>query len=296
MIVFNRYEKTLRVFEKVRLSRPSKLYIIADGPRRENASDIAKCQKVRSIFDRIEWPCDVIRDYSSTNLGCAKRVFTGISGVFEKEKAAIILEDDCLPDISFFRYCDEMLDKYCNDERIMLVSGTNVKTMWGFGNSYHFSNLGGIHGWASWKRSWDLVDINISLWKDPETKRLLKNKQTKRFYQSRSHIYDLLVDNSDNAGTWDYQFGFARVINNGLAIVPSVNLISNIGYDEESTHNFDSKSRNSNRPTFPLEFPLKHPNIIIEDVEYDKLFEALLYPRTIKGEIKSILKRVLNFL
>ena len=296
MIVFNRYEKTLQVFEKVKHMKPSKLYIIADGPRHENSADIQKCKKVRSIFDKIEWPCEVIRDYSEVNLGCSKRVFTGISNVFKKEKAAIFLEDDCLPNISFFRFCDEMLNKYYDDERIMLISGTNIKKKWNPDkSSYHFSKLGGIHGWASWKRSWDLVDINISVWKDPETKRLLRNSLTKRFYQSRSFIYDRLVDNSENATTWDYQFGFARSINNGLAIVPSVNLISNIGYDEESTHNFDHKSKTANLTTFSLQFPLNHPKVILADFEYDRLFENLLYPRTFKGEIYSIIKKIKNF-
>jgi hypothetical protein len=296
MIVFNRFEKTLEVFKRVKLMEPSKLYIIADGPRYGNESDVEKCEKVRSIFDKIQWPCDVIKDYSLTNLGCAKRVFTGISNVFSKESAAIILEDDCLPNISFFRYCDEMLIKYLEDERVMLVSGTNIKIKWGTdNNTYHFSKLGGIHGWATWKRSWDLVDINISLWKDANTKRLLNNKLSKRFYELRSSIYDQLVDNSENADTWDYQFGFARFINNGLAIVPAVNLISNIGYDEESTHNFDSNSRTANLPTFSLQFPLNHPKVMIEDVQYDKLFEDLLYPRTFKVAISLILKKLLKY-
>ena len=294
MIVFNRFEKTLQVFEKVKLVQPLKLYIIADGPRIGNSEDLEKCSKVRAIFDKIDWPCEVIKDYSSNNLGCAIRVFSGISSVFKKEKLAIILEDDCLPDLTFFRFCDEMLNKYIDDKRIMLVSGTNIKMKWGNNNTYHFSKSGGIHGWASWRRSWDLVDINISLWKDTNTKRLLKNKSSKRFYQSRSYIYDKLVDNIGNADTWDYQFSFARSVNNGLAIVPSVNLISNVGYDEESTHNFNNNSKTANLPTFPLQFPLNHPKIIVEDVEYDKLLEDLLYPRTFKGEIQLILKKVLN--
>ncbi len=277
MIVFNRYEKALRVFERVRGIRPKKLYIIADGPREDFEQE--KCEKVREIFNRIDWDCTVSKNYSKTNLGCSTRLFTGISSVFENENQAIFLEDDCLPDISFFKYCDELLDRYKEDNRIMLISGTNILTSWDTGASYHFSRLGGIHGWASWKRAWNHMDMSISLWRSSETKRLLLKKLgAKQFYQ-RAKIYDKLL--SSDLNTWDFQFGFARLINNGLAIVPSQNLISNIGFGKDSTHTFKKNSKAASLPTFDMKFPMKHPDVIIEDIEYDNHFNKVLFPNTI---------------
>lgn len=294
MIVFNRYEKTLQVFEKVRLAQPSKLYIFADGPREGNLMDIEKCNKVRGVFDRIDWPCKIILEYSENNLGCCHRPFSGISNVFQHEDVAIILEDDCVPDESFFKFCDELLDKYSNDDRIMLISGTNINTTWNRGEySYHFSKLGGIHGWASWKRSWEKMDVDIKLWNDNTTKELLKEKLSSWFFFFRSKDYDAHVNNSNNVTTWDYQFGFSRLINNGLAIVPCSNLINNIGFDNESTHtHYTKKSKTTNLETIEMKFPLKHPPFVIEDFSYDLLFEKFLYPINIRSYIKYLLRRL----
>lgn len=295
MIVFNRYEKALQVFEKIRIVQPSKLFVIADGPRKNNPADIEKCKKVRSIFDEIDWPCELIRFYSDINLGCSKRPFTGISSVFENEEEAIILEDDCLPDISFFEFCDTLLEKYKYDHRIMLISGTNINTTWYRGeNSYHFSKLGGIHGWASWKRSWEKMDIEIKQWDDVIVKKLLEEKLSKRLFFFRAKVYDSLCNNSSNVTAWDYQFGFSRLINNGLAIVPCINLIKNIGFDDESTHTNDSNSKAANLMTHTMSFPLKHPQYLMEDYLYDEVFEKVLYPLNIKFLIKVLFKKIIK--
>lgn len=293
MIVFNRYEKALQVFKKVSIVKPSKLYIVADGPREGSQADLEKCKKVRSIFDEIDWPCDVIQIYSSINLGCSKRPHTGISLVFEKEEEAIILEDDCVPDVSFFKFCDTLLTKYKHDQRVMLISGTNYNTTWYRGeNSYHFAKLGGTHGWASWRRSWEQMDIEIKVWDEAVVKELLKEKLSTKLFYFRSKVYDSLINNSSNVSAWDYQFGFARLINNGLAIVPSVNLIKNIGYGEDSTHTSDSNSKVANLVSHSIPFPLKHPGYIMEDSSYDKLFVNLHYPLNAKILIKALYNKL----
>lgn len=295
MIVFNRYEKTLKVFEKVKKVKPKKLYVIADGPRQGILEDFRKCEKVRSIFENVDWDCEVIKNFSEKNLGCGQRVFTGLTWVFQREEKAIILEDDCLPDLTFFRFCDEVLDKYKNDERIMLVSGTNVNTKWETdGDSYHFSKLGGIHGWASWKRVWKKVDFEMELWGEERTKKLIREKFSPNFFYNRSKEYDKLMKNSKNAHTWDYQFGFSRLVNNGLAVVPSGNLITNIGFDEESSHTKNKSSKTANLQVIPIKFPLKHPLVIMDDMAYDKLFESMLYPTSIKSLISKAVKTLMQ--
>jgi hypothetical protein len=294
MIVFNRYENTLKVFEQVKKFKPRKLYVIADGPRSNNKEDIKKCLKVRSLFENIEWDCEIKKNFSNVNLGCSQRPFSGISWVFENEDQAIILEDDCVPNNSFFQYCDELLEKYKNDTRIMLISGTNILHKWQPTNqSYHFSKLGGIHGWASWRRAWKLMDINIELWNDPHIKALIKLNMHPKLYQTRKNIYDNLVNNSMNTSAWDYQFGFSRFINNGLSIVPKYNQISNIGYGIDSTHTSNSNAVSAKLPTYDLEFPMSHPKCILADANYDKLFINYLsmnWLQYIKAKLKSYIK------
>ena len=161
--VFNRPDLTIQVFNQIRKVKPEKLYIIADAPRIYNAEDNIRCKKVKAIFNDIDWDCDVKTNYATENMGCCKRLSSGFTWVFENEEKAIFLEDDCLPNIDFFRYCDEMLEKYSDDNRIMLVSGTNVLGKWNISaDSYLFSKLGGIHGWASWRRAWKHFDLDIT--------------------------------------------------------------------------------------------------------------------------------------
>ena len=270
MMVFNRPENTKKVFEQVQKVKPKQLFVIADGPRKENKKDIEMCKKTREIFEKVDWKCEVYKNFSQENLGCAKRGYTGFSWVFENTEQAIILEDDCMPHISFFRYCDELLEKYKNDTRIMLISGTNQLGKWEKSKySYHFSKFGGIWGWASWKRAWDYYDFNIKLWDDKNIKKLLKDKFNFFQYISRKSIYDDIYKKQAKFSSWAYQWGFARIIQSGLAISPSVNLITNIGAGENAT-NTKTKSKVSNLPLYNMEFPLKHPPYIICDNEYDK--------------------------
>lgn len=272
MIVFNRPDNTRKVFEKVRQVKPKKLFIIADGPRNNNERDKVKCEEVRTIFNNPDWDCEIFTNFSEVNLGCSKRPATGITWVFENVDEAIILEDDCVPDISFFRYCDEMLERYRYDTRIMLISGTNPLLRWQRGEySYHFSTFGGIWGWASWARAWRYFDIEISLWNNPIVKEMVKFRLNKMQFLSRAFIYDKLVNNSINTTAWDYQWGFARIIQSGLAVVPSRNLITNIGNGIDATHTHNQNSPVANLPATPLEFPLIHPPYVIADKEYDTL-------------------------
>ena len=140
-IIFNRPDTTRIVFEEIKKAKPEKLLIIADGPRNNKPGEKERCAETRAIVENIDWECEVLRNYSDKNMGCKNRVASGLNWVFENVEEAIILEDDCLPDQSFFRYCQELLEKYRDDKRIMLIAGDNML----FENnkqkySYYFSN------------------------------------------------------------------------------------------------------------------------------------------------------------
>ncbi|MGA2915472.1 MAG: glycosyltransferase family 2 protein [Sedimentisphaerales bacterium] len=301
-VVFNRYDKAMQIFERIKQVKPSKFYIIADGPRPGHPTDAENCKKARSVFEKIDWDCQVFKNFAETNLGCGPRLFTGFSWVFQQEERAIILEDDCVPDLSFFPYCDELLEKYKEDERIMLISGSNINTVWQKGEySYHFAKFGGIHGWASWRRAWQKVDLDITLWQDLRTKQLLKGRLGAWHFYFLSKIYDRLVNHSKNVHTWDYQFDFARFVNSGLAVVPSSNLVTNVGFGEDSTHTKDKNAKAANLKIVPLKFPLVHPPVVVEDSEYDKLVVSILFPKTLrvflsvmKHELKRSIRKLLS--
>jgi len=298
MIVFNRPDFTKKVFERVRNAQPKKLFVIADGPRLNNQQDIKRCAQVRAIFDDITWECEIHTNFSDINLGCSNRPATGITWVFEQVEEAIILEDDCVPDPTFFRYCDEMLEKYRDDTRVMLVSGTNPMINWKRGDySYHFSYFGGIWGWASWRRAWKHFDIEISMWKDPEVKDMFRYILDDLQYWERAKIYDKLYNNSKNTTAWDYQWGFSRLAQSGIAVVPCNNLICNIGNGSDATHTKNALSPVANMRTMELEFPIKHPQFVIVDKEYDRqMFNKIACPRwrlrlsMLKHKVLCILK------
>ena len=176
IIIFNRYENAHSVLQQIRKAEPKELFIIADGPRKNREGEYEKCQKARSIADEVDWQCSVHKIFSEENLGCAKRVVSGLNEVFSKVEQAIIFEDDCIPDLSFFRFADEMLERYESDGRIMLVSGNNkcfakepVK------ESYFFSKQCQIWGWATWRRAWNKMDLSMSDWKNLKHSHLVES-------------------------------------------------------------------------------------------------------------------------
>ncbi len=277
-IIFNRPDTTFQVFKKIKELRPTKLYIVADGARNEKKNEDILCSETRKILDLIDWECEVFKNYSDINLGCKKRVSSGIDWFFENEEQGIILEDDCLPDQTFFKFCEEMLEKYKDDDRIGMISGDNFQ----FGKikneySYYFSKYSHIWGWATWKRAWAKYDVALSNW--PDTKRqkgldqIFGNKKDAFYWSS---IFDDVYNNKID--TWDYQWSYACFTNNYLSIMPSVNLISNIGFgDLQSTHT-KRISKFANMVTSPLQFPLNHPVNIVKDIESDNITQRNNYP------------------
>lgn len=287
-LVFNRPDTTQRVFEEIRRARPPKLLVVADGPRAAKAGEAEKCEIVRTIIDAVDWPCEVLKNYSDINLGCKMRVSSGLNWVFEQVEEAIILEDDCLPHPSFFRFCEELLEKYRDDERIGMISGDNFQ----FGMkrtkySYYFSRHCHIWGWASWRRAWKNYDVDMKLFPEISNgnwlKDIFKSRRDRKLWDS---IFSSVYDKKLN--TWDFQWTFCCLINNTLSIIPNVNLVSNIGFNAESTHT-SCQNNFSNMKVEAMSFPLFAPTFMLADVEADDYTMKNNFSDDI--DIISILKR-----
>jgi hypothetical protein len=276
-IIYKRPEQTMRVFQAIREAKPTKLYVIADGPK--NNDDLKKCLETRKILDFIDWECIVKNNYSETNLGLKKRIVSGLDWVFEQEEMAIILEDDCLPDLSFFYYCEELLEKYKNDQRIGIISGNLFLNKIGTNCSYYFSNFPHIWGWATWKRTWDNYDGSIKEWPQFRSLSWLAEFTGSEYY---ARIWQELLDkvHQQEIDTWDYQIAFMLWKQNQLSIVPNCNLVSNIGFGEDSTHTNNASDRFSLLPTIKMDFPLSHPKVICHDHENDLLEAQVIFGST----------------
>lgn len=288
IFIFKRPESSKRVLEAVRQVKPSRLFIISDGPRFPEEAE--KCLKTQKIFEEIDWNCEILKNYSDTNIGCGYRISTGISWVFEHVEEAIFLEDDCVPDPSFFKFCQELLEHFKDDERIMSICGTNELRQWkAEKQSYHFSNYGHSWGWASWKRAWKYFDFGISKWEDVEVKKAVENVifDDSQFL-FRKKKFDKLFEQPDR-DIWDHQWLFARLCQSGLSIVPASNLISNVGFDNEATHTKDKHDKRANLPSSQISFPLKHPFSVAVDREFDAKRFSINYQRS---SFRKILERV----
>ena len=261
--IFNRPDLTRRVFAAIRDARPTRLLVVADGARYE--AEEALCQQARVIVDGVDWPCEVETNFSATNLGCKRRVSSGMDWVFSRVEEAIILEDDCLPHPSFFGYCAELLEKYRDDERIMMISGDNFQKQPTSSDSYYFSHYTHIWGWATWRRAWQHAVFELSLWQKFRDEGLLPFSTTENQYWKgifgRTHAG--LID------TWDYQWQFAVLTQNGLVILPNRNLVSNLGFGPAATHT-TSPSPRSEMPTFDIG-SLQHPDIVAPHAHADAL-------------------------
>lgn len=292
LIIFNRPDTTERVFAAIAQAKPPVLLVVADGARTHRAGEAEKCAATRAIVDRVDWDCKVLTNYSETNLGCKKRVASGLDWIFEQVPEAIILEDDCLPDPSFFRFCEEMLERYRDDERISMISGDNFQFGRQHGDaSYYFSRYTHIWGWASWRRAWKGYDKDIALWptvRDNERlDGIVSNKKEKKYW---TKIFEKTFQGKID--TWDYQWMFHSWINGRIAIVPNVNMISNIGFGVEATHTRGA-SIYSCMDVEAMQFPLQHPKIMLASAAADAYtaatnFNANVFFRVIR-KIQSIL-------
>ncbi len=276
-LIFNRPQTTRRVFDAIALARPRKLLVVADGPRAGHPTDGANCIAARAIVEQVNWPCDVLKNYSDINLGCRERVSSGIDWVFSQVEEAIILEDDCLPNQSFFPFCEDMLCRYRSDNRIMHISGNNFQQ----GQrrspySYYFSRIAHIWGWATWRRAWEKYDVDMKAWPEVRAARLIESLFSK---PAQVTFWDRTINQvyQGHVNTWDAQWVFANWLHSGLAITPEVNLVSNIGVGPDATHTkgqawyFDMPTQELTDLSHP---PFVFPNYDADDFTMREVFDC----------------------
>ncbi|NCS49003.1 MAG: glycosyltransferase family 2 protein [Microcystis aeruginosa BK11-02] len=295
-LIFNRPDTTARVFEAIRQAKPPKLLVVADGPRPDRPDDVEKCKAARAIIDKVDWDCAVLTNYSDVNLGCKSRVSSGLNWVFDTVEEAIILEDDCLPHPSFFQFCEELLEYYRHDQRIMVISGDNFQ----FGRkrtdySYYFSVYTHCWGWATWRRAWHFYDETMKLWPEIRSGRFLE--YIFRDYREVKYRYRIFQNTyEDKINSWDYQWCFSCLVQNGLAILPNCNLVSNIGFGADATHTSRAIQSVVNNPVREMSFPLQHPPFITRHFEADRFtWENIYRPQiSLLFKLKSKILKLLG--
>ncbi len=268
-IIFNRQETSLKVFESIKTIKPKSLYIASDGPRNNILNEKEIVLSLRDkIIKKINWECNVSTRFLNTNIGMKKAVPGAIKWLFEKEEKGIILEDDCLPDPSFFIFCEEMLEKYKDNEKIMHISGNFFQNKPIGSADYYFSKIPHIWGWATWKRAWEKYDITMTNYSE-----FLKSKKIENYFKNErcstawKHLFDQVY--YEKSQTWDFQWTYILFKNDGLAITPNKNLVTNIGFGEMAENCKDEKNKFANLKTEDLLFPLKHSEKIIPDINAD---------------------------
>lgn len=278
-MVFNRPDTTAKVFAKIRQARPPRLYVAADGPRPGRDGEAERCKSVREITEEVDWPCEIHRLYRDENLGCKKAISSAISWFFEHEEEGIILEDDCIPDLSFFPYCQAMLERYRDEERVMMVGGSDLSLRnKESGSSYYFTSYFPIWGWATWRRAWKLYDITMSAWPDFKRRRgVRKAVKNRAMARSLEDCFDRTYHG--DIDTWDFQWVLTGLLNGGLSVCPDRNLISNIGY--EGAHMTSGKAigmlMNLPRQRFNVD-AIVHP----DKIEMDRLATRAIHRAVLK--------------
>ena len=298
LIFFNRPDTTARVFAEIARAKPKHLFLIADGPRPHNPTDAQNCAAARAVVEQVDWECRVHRNYSDSNLGCGMRPATGLTWAFEQVDRVIVLEDDCVPDPTFFPFCDEILERYRDDERVMHVAGNNFQSGRRFGNTSYFFSRHNIclGGWATWARAWRHYDIELKAWPSlrdtPWLSYILGEPRGAAVWR---RIFDQAHAAGKAATYSDYQWTFTCWVENGLSVIPNVELCRNIGFDNAATHVFSADCPWRVAHTDPMKFPLAHPRYITPDAAADLAFNQSvlvaegIHPRRFSERISQAL-------
>lgn len=291
LLFFNRPQPLKRVFEAVREAKPKQLFLVQDGPRANRESDVENIQACRRIVENIDWECEVYKDYSEENLGCGLRTYSGMTNCFKVVDRVLMIEDDTLPSQQFFRFCEELLERYKDDERINHISafnhlGKNEFTT----NSYFFTCVGGTWCVATWKRVWEKMEFSMDYLHDPEAVRCIRSikfprNHGKKILDISRKRYDVLKSGG-RISAWTGQFGFERWLNSRLILTPTVNMMTNIGLTADSAHAVSDKKYLTRREQelfdskiYSCNFPLQHPKYIIADNDYaDKVQKRYMNP------------------
>jgi len=299
-LFFNRSDTAVKVFERIREAQPINIYLACDGARLNVEGEAAKVEVLRSrILSMINWDCEVKTLFRPQNLSCGPAVNGAIDWFFENVEAGIILEDDTVPELSFFPYCEELLARYADDDRIGMISGNNHLPEYTLSDSsYLFSKFKWIWGWATWRRAWENQDLELKFRRSPQAMSIIQNMG----YQARSErlwLTNIRKLEVKSVNTWDYQWFLAMGAQNQLSIIPRCNLVGNVGFGiGDATHcKGDAPVRYT--ATQALDLPLEHPKYVLPDFEHERLYEHLLvddgrgYGRFIPKVIKRGIKKLL---
>ena len=295
LIVFNRPEETSILLKVLREVAPKKLYVISDGPRQGRQEDVRLVEKVRNLIDKeVDWDCDLNKIYANSNLSGPVRVPSGFDIVFSNEEQAIILEDDCIPSVDFFKFCDELLEKYANNERIGTICGFNLEFNF-FGQiienrhaeSYFFSRYPASWGWATWRRVWENFDHDLEdfplLVEKGFFNSIFKNKYVRKFWVDK---FDDFYRNEKN--NWDYKLTYSLLKNEQLSIIPNVNMVQNIG--TEGGTNYKKKDYISRKKSNDISFPIKEPFIIEPDDLYDNRVSKHFFSSSLLSKVMRLVR------
>lgn len=294
IFLFNRPECTRQLYSAIATLKPIRLFIVADGPRKEHEADQELCATTRAVFNTIDWPCEVTKIYSEHNLGCRNSIPNGLSLIFKEVEECIILEDDCIPQQSFFMYCKELLARYKDDDKIMSIGGHRSDGPSEFNtDSYFFSKYPNIWGWATWKHKWEKYDLKMVEWSILRNtswlNEILNDDAAVAFWK---RMFDKMHNGMD---TWDYALVFSSWLHNSLSIRPKVSMISNIGFDNNATHTKTPINGTSFPEAADMTFPLHHPSEINIDEESEKRIEWVSFSgmdkRILENVRSSILRR-----
>lgn len=290
-LVFNRPGHTQASLERLREVKPPRLYVHCDGPRKNAVSDVAKIAAVRQIITNgIDWPCAVYTLFRETNLGLRQGVFGAISWFFEAEERGIILEDDCVPDLSFFPFCSELLEKYRDDESIMHIGGSNLVEDFTvtLPSSYVFSRFSLVWGWAGWRRAWQKMTLNLD---GLDTFQHIEDFIPGRMAQE--YMLDKFKTTREGRNnSWAYAWFYSILINNGLCIIPSRNLVQNTGVGEEGATNTTQTNKAATRKAGAMIFPLRHPQQKTPDPALERRFFFATQKRRVRLWLWYLLRRL----
>ncbi len=285
-LLFNRPDTTQIVFAQIKKIKPTQLFLAADGPRPFIPREKEKCVEARSVVNQIDWQCDVKTLFREENLGCGRAVSSAIAWFFSHVTEGIILEDDCLPDLSFFPYCQELLAKYRDEEKVKLIGGINFQDGITRGNgSYYFSHYPEIWGWATWRRVWAEYDFEMKDWNEAKAAQLLDGKY-KTIEEKKYWLQKFKATKEGKINTWDYQLTYAILKANGIAITPQKNLVKNIGITNQATHVslHDSKM---DLNVQAMTFPLIHPPMMVDEAADHHSFSQV-YGRTFSRAFRLV--------
>lgn len=306
LVAFNRPGVTRRNIEALRRVRPETLFVVADGPRPGREADARLCSEVRAVIDEIDWPCQVERRYADRNLGLEANVELGLDWVFSKVDRAIVLEDDCIADPTFFTYCEELLDRYADDKRVWQIAGDNKgvpERLFG-GRSYAFSTWASVWGWATWADRWhrhratfdrDHAGAEERVGQIPRTApahRVVPAVPAEGALVTEAavrHFTEVAGNVDGDARGWDHHWWVTIMSERGLSATPALNVVENDGYGEGATH---TRADKDPTPAVPMPMPLVHPDVVELDRAVEAELELILL--RIDGTLSRFVRRLIK--